>query len=200
MYLAKRQWKVKPIGMSATARLIITNHYSGSVGKNFVAIHGLFHVADDYCVLPYGVCWWQPLASPSAARFFSRDWKNVLCLSRLVCTPDAPKNAASFMLSHSIKMLPERYHTLATYADTWQGHTGAIYKATNWDYSGITDDKPIWVNEDGNVISIKNGDNTRTVDEMKSLGYLMIGRHAKHRYSYTRFAPKETVSQLMLAI
>ena len=198
--LKKHEWKVAPIGMSSAVRLILSYHYSSSVSKQFVAIHGLFHITDDYNVLPYGVCWWQPLPSPSAAKFFHKDWKNVLSLSRLVCTPDAPKNAVSFMLSRSIKMLPSRYHTLATYADTWQGHVGTIYKASNWQYLGLTDNKPVWCDVNDNNVSIRQGDTTRKVAEMESLGYKMIGRYAKHRDAYKRNEPIQKPVQLALAI
>lgn len=200
MRLRKADWKVSNIGMSAAARLIEKYHYSQSVSKQCVAIHGLFHVADEYNVLPYGVCWWMPLASPAAAQFFSDDWKNVLSLSRLVCTPDAPKNAPSFMLSRSIKLLPERYHTLATYADTWQNHTGAIYKATNWQYLGMTQNKPIWTDESGKSVSIRQGDITRTQEQMRDLGYTIEGRYAKHRFMYRRNVPVKHAVQLALAI
>lgn len=192
---------MRPISLSTASRLIVTHHYSQSASNQAVAIHGLFHIADTFCVLPYGVCWWLPLPSPVAAKFFHTDWKNVLSLSRLVCTPDAPRNSVSFMLSRSIKLLPARYHTLATYADTWQGHTGGIYKASNWTYRGLTTDKPVWLDENGRMVSTRNGRNgTRTTVEMKDLGFEMIGRYAKHRFVYHRHDPQPDIIQLSFAI
>jgi hypothetical protein len=61
-----------------------------------------------------------------------------LQLARLVVVPDAPKNAASFLLRHSMNLIDrERWPVLLTYADTGEGHTGAIYEATGWRFDGL---------------------------------------------------------------
>jgi hypothetical protein len=47
-----------------------------------------------------------------------------------VLEPDVPPNACSFLLSKSTRLIDtKRWHTLVTYADSWRGHTGAIYRA-----------------------------------------------------------------------
>lgn len=131
MKLRKSEWVVKPCSHWTAVALVEQFHYAKSGSKQSVATHGLYRVGDDKC---YGVTWWLPPPSKVASASVHKDWRNVLSLSRLVIHPDAPKNAASFLLSRSVKMLPERYHALVTYADTWQNHTGAIYRATNWEY------------------------------------------------------------------
>lgn len=190
--LIKSEWKVAPLGFATAGALVARFHYAKTASKQSVALHGLFMACDDYCVLPYGVCWWIPLPSAAAAKFFHEDYRNVLALSRMVLTPDAPKNAASFLLSRSIKLLPERYHTLATYADSWQGHTGNVYRACNWQYRGISDGKPVWVNPSGEMVSTRRGQRTLTKDEMLAEGYVFKGYHVKHRYSYQRYEVKVT--------
>lgn len=188
--LNKNDWKVTNLGFPVAAKLVNKHHYSHSHSKNAVAIHGLFLKEDDYCVLPFGLCWWIPPASPSVARYCSDDSSNVLSLSRMVLLPDAPKNSASFMLSRSIKLLPERYHTLVTYADDWQNHTGAIYRATNWIYDGMTALEPIYLDDNGRMMSERNGDKTRKVSEMLAQ-YTRIGFYRKHRFLFYRNRSKK---------
>lgn len=182
--IKRNEWKVDHIGFTKASKLVKQYHYSHSHSKNASALHGLFMFADDYNCLPYGLCWWIPPPSPDIARYCSEDSKNVLSLSRMVILPDAPRNAASFLLSHSIKLLPERYHTLVTYADTWQGHTGAIYKATNWYYDGLTEPKAVYVDEFGAMISTRKGNKTLTNEEMGK--YKFVGFYRKHRFIYYR--------------
>lgn len=182
--LKRSEWKVAPIGFDVSSRLVKTFHYAKGHSKQSVALHGLFMACDDYNALPFGVCWWMPPAAPSVARYASEDFKNVLCLSRMVITPDAPKNAASFLLSASIKMLPEKYHTLITYADEWRGHTGAIYKATNWTYDGLTEKKAVYVDSSGVMTSTRKGDKTLNIAEMSQ--HTLLGRFAKHRFLFYR--------------
>lgn len=65
--------------------------------------------------------------------------KNVIELSRLCVNSNAPENAASFFVSRALKLLPEN-SIVVSYADIGQGHIGYIYQATNFIYTGITDE------------------------------------------------------------
>lgn len=58
-------------------------------------------------------------------------------LNRFVCINK--KNIASFFLSQSIKNLKNIVGAcvLVSYSDIGQGHSGYIYQATNWIYTGI---------------------------------------------------------------
>jgi len=195
--LKRSEWKVAPMGFDIASRLVTTFHYAKGHSKQSVALHGLFMACDDYNVLPFGVCWWIPPATPAAARYASKDFKNVLSLSRMVITPDAPKNAATFLLAVSIKLLPERYHTLVTYADTWRGHVGTIYKASNWIYDGLTEKKAVWVDTDGVMTSNRRGQKTLTFAEMEQ--YTLLGKFAKHRFFFYRDKVKNKQLELMAA-
>ena len=63
---------------------------------------------------------------------------NVLELNRLVLLPEEHgNNNASFLVSKSLKMLPN--HTfVVSYADTAWTHVGYIYQATNFLYTGMS--------------------------------------------------------------
>lgn len=199
MKLRKGEWVVRDITMSAASLLVETHHYAKSASKNAVALHGLFR-RDDKWGKCYGVAWWLPLPSKAAAQFFHKDWQNVLALSRMVLVPEAPKNAASFLLARSIKMLPARYHTLATYADEWAGHTGGVYKAANWTYLGINDGKPRWINAGGCLVSPRNGRRTLTKAQMEAAGYTLLGYFKAHRYVYYRHEPSKADSPVQLQL
>lgn len=55
-------------------------------------------------------------------------------LTRLVIQTDA-KNAASFLVGNSLKMLPKN-NIIVSYADSNMNHCGIVYQATNWIYTG----------------------------------------------------------------
>jgi len=75
----------------------------------------------------------------------------------------------------------KRWQCLVTYADEWQGHTGGIYRATNWRYSGLTKPEAVYV-LNGVMIARKAGPKTRTHSQMLELGAEMRGKFAKHKF------------------
>lgn len=96
----------------------------------------------------------------------------MLALSRLAVAPDVPTNGASFLLGRAMRMLDrDRWPTLLTYADTAEGHTGAIYRATGWVCLGPVPAGDVWVGPDGRQMGRKRGGHTLTVDQMRAAGY-----------------------------
>ena len=57
-------------------------------------------------------------------------------LVRLVANENLPKNTLSFFLSKTLKMLPTPL-SIISYADQGKNHSGYIYQATNWLYTGL---------------------------------------------------------------
>jgi len=58
-------------------------------------------------------------------------------LKRFCLEPNCIKNTASWFISRTLKILKkENYKGVITYADTEQGHTGSIYKASNFEILG----------------------------------------------------------------
>jgi hypothetical protein len=101
----------------------------------------------------------------------------------LVLLPESPTNAASFLIGKSIRLIRQdgRWRCLITYADEWQGHDGAIYRATNWEYVGKTTSEATFV-RNGRMGARKAGPKTRTRAEMEAEGFEMVGRFAKHKF------------------
>jgi hypothetical protein len=58
-------------------------------------------------------------------------------LNRLIVNDGLKKNSLSYFVGGSLKLLP-RPMCIVSYADTSFGHTGYIYQATNWLYTGLS--------------------------------------------------------------
>ena len=177
-YLVKSEWDVRPVTQSLAKFMVSKFHYAKGGSDTAVYREGLFRKGSIRC---WGVAWWIP-PTKSAALSVWEEWRKVLALSRLVVDPNAPKNAASYLIGQSIKLIDSsKWECLVTYADFMQGHTGAIYRATNWEYLGETQPQRAY-KRDGKLVSRKAGPKTRTHKEMLELGCEMVGRFAKHKF------------------
>jgi hypothetical protein len=178
----KEEWLVKDVNLSTAQELVKKYHYSQGGSNTRTYSHGLFlvgHEGEDCCL---GVCWWIPPTKSSAQKTFPQNWKGVLSLSRMVVVPGVPKNACSFLLSKSVKMIDrEKYPALVTYADDWQGHKGTIYKASNWTFLGKTRPERCYT-INGRMISRKCGPKTRTHKEMIDIGCELVGSFSKSKF------------------
>lgn len=181
--LQKSDWRVRPISMKSARTMVEKYHYSHTSPYPFgVRTHGLFGSGDD--TRAFGVAWWHIANKPLSIQLYPQDWKTVLNPSRMVVTPEAPKNSASFLLRHSINILKQekRWGCLVTFADTWQNHTGAIYKASGWTYLGLTSPKEVWVDASKTLVARKYGAKFFTKQEMYDHGYSLLGKFPKHKF------------------
>jgi hypothetical protein len=180
--LRKAEYEVRTVPLTVCRDMVERYHYAKAGSNTAVFRHGLFRRTEpDVC---RGVAWWIPPTKSAALRNYPSNWRAVLALSRLVIHPDEPQNAASFLIAQSIKLVRQdaRWEFLLTYADEWQQHSGAIYKATNWQPLGKTTPEVTWVDSKGRMVARKAGPRTRTKDEMLALGCRVIGRYARHRF------------------
>jgi hypothetical protein len=62
-----------------------------------------------------------------------------ICLMRGACVPWAPKNAASFLISHACRQahLDHGWQIFLAYSDPRAGEIGTVYQACNWLYPGV---------------------------------------------------------------
>lgn len=180
MHLSKHDYDVRTCPYVDLAELIRGNHYARGCPNTATFRHGLFHVRG----MVGGALWLPP--TKVAAQSVAQDWRGVLTLSRLVVLPGEPTNSASYLLGRSIRLIraDERWHTLVTWADERQGHTGRIYLATNWTYLGSKRGDPVYLDGDGRQVSRKRAKVSRTHAEMLALGYRCVGRSIKHKYVY----------------
>ncbi|MCK4823304.1 hypothetical protein KA005_46560, partial [bacterium] len=195
--LDKTDYEVRNISQVVVEDLVQRYHYAKGGSNTGVFRHGLFHKGDSLNCL--GIAWWIPPTKSCAEASYEGDWRKVLVLSRFVILPSVPKNAASFLLSKSIRLIQVsgNWECLLTYADTYMDHIGTIYKATNWKYLGKTKPQPVWIiPENGRMIAKKAGGHTRTKDEMLKLGYKLAGFFPKHKYRMIIRNPKRQKEHL----
>jgi hypothetical protein len=64
-------------------------------------------------------------------------------LNRLITNDDLPKNSRSFFVSQCLKHLPKPT-IVVSYADRAFGHTGYIYQASNFIYTGLSHTQLDW--------------------------------------------------------
>jgi hypothetical protein len=185
--LRKEDWCVRSIPHALAKKLVEQYHYAHGGSNTMIYTHGLFHVAEpDVCK---GVAWWLAPTKSAALATYPKRWQGVLSLTRLVVVPGVPKNACTFLLARSMKLIDRNlWPCLVTYADTWQGHVGTIYKASNWQYMGMTKPQPLWV-RDGRLVAIKAGPKTRTRQEMEALGCVFLGKSQKHKFVHIQEQP-----------
>ena len=160
------------------------HHYARGASNTSVHAHGLVRRSDGVLV---GAALWMPptkIAAQSVAG--ERDWRGVLALSRLAVAEGEPSNSTSLFLGASMRLVAQdpRWHTLVTYADTRHGHTGAIYRATNWTYVGERPGSAAWADPaTGRQVAIK-ATRTRSPSEMRAAGYVRLEPSTKHKFVY----------------
>lgn len=184
--LKRSEWEVREVSIQTARALVEKYHYAKGASNTRIHCHGLFRSGafwENECV---GVAWWLAPTRAAAEATYPPNWKGVLSLSRLVIAPGVPKNACTFLLARSVKLIDaKRWPCLVTYADDWRGHTGTIYRASNWKYLGKTKGHPTWT-VNGVMTARKAGPKTRTRDQMLALGAVCEGVHAKHKFVLMR--------------
>ena len=180
--LRRQDWEVRTVPLKVCERLVAKHHYAHRGPNTATFRHGLFRRDDaEHC---WGVAWWIPPTKGAALATWPPNWQGVLALTRLVLIPDAPKNAATFMLMHSVKLIRQdrRWECLVTYADEWQNHVGTIYKAAGWEYLGLTKPETTWQDREARLVQRKRGPKTLTRAEMLERGYTTVGAFSKHKF------------------
>lgn len=168
-------------------RFVADNHYAGGCSNTAVYADGLYRRGQDELL---GVALWLPPTRVAAESVNKAEWRRVLSLSRLCVRGDVPRNGASFLMAKSIRRIRAegRFASLVTYADEFMGHSGAIYRATNWSFIGSGSKQPRWEDSDGRQVA-KKATRTRTNAEMRALGHRLVGAYRKHKFVMHLEAP-----------
>ncbi len=180
--LRKADWTVRDVEIPVARRMVERHHYAAGASNTATYLHGLFREGDIFEEQCCGIAWWIPPTRSAAEATYPTNWQGVLCLSRLVILLEIPKNACTFLLARSRKLIDRiAWPCLVTYADEWQGHTGGIYRADNWKYVGLTRAERTY-RVKGRMVARKAGGKTRTHGEMMELGAELVGSFAKHKF------------------
>jgi len=170
--------KVEPISKNICERFVLTKHYSHRASifwKGF----GLVENGMIEGVVVYG----QPSPPIQKHAFKERNFR-LYELTRLV-TQTKTKNASSFLVGGSLKLLEPKPCAVVSYADMEQGHAGIVYQATNWLYTGavLSHDKMYIV--DGkrtHPMSLRDKGITDPTRWAKENKIEMVKPFPKHRY------------------
>ena len=161
-------YTVVQIPYEATKDWILNIHYAKRMPSISYA-YGLYRHDEMVGMVSYG----SP-ASPSLCKgICGEKYKSdVIELNRLVLKDNLP-NEASFLVARSLKLLPKP-KVVVSYADAGgHFHTGFVYQATNFLFTGTTRPRTDIAGKDGKHSRHHLGDITRRV-----------ARTAKHRYVY----------------
>lgn len=115
-------------------------HYFGD--KGFLASYSFGAYFEDllYGAISYGI----PNAKNIYGLFTSDSQAGWLELTRLALSDKLPKNSESRVIAVTLKLLRKyepKLKGVITYADTAYNHTGVIYRASNFEYLGLTAQK-----------------------------------------------------------
>lgn len=143
-----RDLTIIPCEAKEVREFIVANHYSKSI--NGVKITQCFKV--EHNSLLVGAVLFGQL-STTAWKKFGNSEAEVLELRRLVLLDDCGKNSESRVIGFClrwIKLNIKSVKTIVSYADPMYGHSGTIYKASNFEMIGMTpDDKGFYDPEIG---------------------------------------------------
>jgi hypothetical protein len=137
-----RSYIVEETSFNSTVRKFLKKwHYSDYV--NIQAKHTFCLFKEGKFGIPelIGVCIYTRPAGPSAGQsYYPQNPDKVLELRRLCLIDDTPKNAESYFVGKTLRWLKKNtdWEFVLSYADEEQGHTGVIYRASNFKYLGKT--------------------------------------------------------------
>lgn len=178
-------YEVREVSLKETYHYILNIHYAKrmpSVTYRF----GLFKEGTNFLdeELVGVVCYGSPASQSLCKGICGPDHaKIVLELNRLVLKNNK-KNEASFLVGQSIKLLPKP-RIIVSYADTEQNHSGIVYQATNFIYTGLSDKRNEWRMK-GTTKHSKTVCEQYTLAERKENPdkFYVVERPRKHRYIY----------------
>lgn len=157
---------VLPIKYEEVTPWLLEKHYAKrlpSISYSF----GLYRENELVGVITYGV----PASNSLCEGICGVQNKHLVIELNRLCLLNNQKNEASFLVGNSIKLLPKPL-VIVSYADSGQGHTGYIYQATNFIFTGTTKERTDMYAGDGKHSRHATDPTIRQF------------RSAKHRYVY----------------
>ncbi len=144
--------EVHSIGIDDYREWLIKKHYA----KRLCSVSYAFGLFDENNVLVGVITFGMPPSSTLAQSICGERFKSyVLELNRLVVNDGLPKNALSFFVAKSIKMLPSE-SIIVSFADANMNHNGYIYQATNFIYTGTTTNTSKLIDKFGDEFHFRN--------------------------------------------
>lgn len=129
-----KKFIVKRVERRHLKHFVEENHYSGNING----------IISDYCFALFdgermiGAAIFGRMAMAGQYKRFSEKESDVIELRRLCCIDEAPKNTESYFIGNMIRWMKKNtdLKIIVSYADEEYGHSGTIYKASNFEYWG----------------------------------------------------------------
>jgi hypothetical protein len=191
----KQKYAIRPISYSTAIRIVVDKHYLHRKCPCSFAF-GLFDGESIKGVIVYGT----PSSAPLRSGICGTDEKdNVIELTRLWICDSVGKNGESFLIGNTIPLVNKEI--IVSYAEIQQGHTGIVYQATNWIYTGLSAKRTNWTIEGNEKHCQTIADKYTAFEIREKYGdkFTLVDRPRKHRYVYfnaTKRRKKELIKKL----
>ena len=133
---------VEQVPRKSVKSFIEKYHYSHSINglhsdyQFGLYTEGKFGIPKMIGAMLYGT----PAMPDTAAKYNPINPNRCMELRRLVCIDDTPKNTESYFIGKTLRWLKQNtdVEVIVSFADQHYGHSGVIYKASNFDHFGET--------------------------------------------------------------
>ena len=195
--MALEGWNVRQIENQLATQVVVENHYLHRKAPCSRAF-GLFDPDGDLRgVVLYGV----PASVPLVKGVLGPEHRHLVGeLTRLWLDDDVPKNGESFLIGRTVRH--SGYEVIVSFADTSQGHSGVVYQATNWLYTGLSS-----AHKDWRLLGHETRHTRHTWDQWGGIEgakkaiperMIQVDRPRKHRYIWINGKPARKKQLLSL--
>ena len=162
----------REITREESKHMLLNYHYLQRMPPLSVA-YGAFNGNEMIGVLTFG----KPPSNSLCQGICGEKWSSqVFELNRLYTVDNSPKNLESKFISYALKDLKPRNWIIVSYADMGMGHSGYIYQATNWIYTGLSAHRT--------DVYVGQGGHSRTYNQEQRKFVIRKVRNSKYRYVY----------------
>ena len=167
------------IAQEETYDWLLNKHYAKRIPSITYAF-GLYRGRELIGVVTYG----KPPSPPLCRGVCGDEWSDAVYELNRLCLLENGKNQASMLVGGSLRLL-DKPKIIVSYADTSMKHSGFVYQATNFIYTGLSEKRTEW-REIGSDKHSKTVCDQTTLEERVSQPdkYHLLERPRKHRYIY----------------
>jgi hypothetical protein len=185
---------IKPIPYKDAMQVVVSYHYLHRKAPCSFAF-GLFSGESLKGVICYGT----PSSAPLRSGICGPSEKmNVIELTRLWVCDTVGKNGESYLIGNTIPKVDKEI--IVSFAEIQQGHTGVVYQATNWIYTGLSAKRTNWTIQgvDKHCQTIADKFTSMEIREKYGDKFTLVDRPRKHRYVYFNASKKRRKTLLSL--
>lgn len=172
---------IYPISRGEALGLIQTDHYAKGIHNGPMAWGG-FLGGELRAVCAFAT----PCSENVRASLFGREHVDAVTeLHRLAVKVGHPRNYTSWFVRQCLNRPAESkpgIRGVISFADETEGHTGAIYKALNFEFAGKTGRARFWRDADGRLRHPRQAGVNVSEEEARALGWSPEWRDSKLRF------------------